>query len=108
MIVAFIMWSVCAAVFVGLAVYCRCAKKAVGFWTSEKAPEVSDVKGYNRAVSNLWIVYAVLFEALGVPFLFAKQNSPVYIISVLGTVFISIGVMAAYHFIAEKYKKQDS
>ena len=105
MIAAFIIWSVCAAVFVGLAVYCRRAKNAVGFFAGVQAPEVKDVKGYNRAVSRLWIIYAVLFEALGVPFLFAKQNSPVYIISVLGTVFISIGAMAAYHFVAEKYKK---
>lgn len=105
MIAAFIIWSVLAAVFVGLAVYCRRAKKAVGFFAGVQAPEVKDVKGYNRAVSRLWIIYAVLFEALGVPFLFAEQNSPVYIISVLGTVFISIGLMAAYHFAAEKYKK---
>lgn len=105
MIAAFIIWSVCAAVFVGLAVYCRRSEKPVGFFAGVQAPEAKDVKGYNRAVSRLWIIYAVLFEALGVPFLFAKQNSPVYIISVLGTVFISIGVMAAYHFTAEKYKK---
>ena len=105
MIAAFIIWSVCAAVFVGLAVYCRRSEKPVGFFAGVQAPEVKDVKGYNRAVSRLWIIYAVLFEALGVPFLFAKQNSPVYIVSVLGTVFISIGAMAAYHFVAEKYKK---
>ncbi len=103
--IGFIVWSVCAAVFFGLAVYCRRAKNAVGFFAGVQAPEVSDIKSYNRAVSRLWIVYAVLFEALGVPFLFAKQNSPVYIISVVGTMFISIGAMAAYHFIAEKYKK---
>lgn len=105
MIAAFIIWSVCAAVFVGLAVYCRRSEKPVGFFAGVQAPEVKDVKGYNRAVSRLWIIYAVLFESLGVPFLFAKQNSPVYIVSVLGTVFISIGAMAAYHFVAEKYKK---
>ena len=105
MIAAFIIWSVCAAVFVGLAVYCRRAEKPVGFFTGVQAPEVSDVKGYNRAVSRLWLVYAVLFEALGLPFLVAKQNSPLFIISILGTAFLSIGIMAAYHFVSEKYKK---
>ncbi len=105
MIVAFIIWSVIAAGFAAMGIYCLLAKKPVGFWTSEKAPEVSDVKGYNKAMSVMWIVYALVFEALGVPFLFAKQNSPLFIISLLGTVFTSIGLMAVYHFIAQKYKK---
>ena len=105
MIVAFIIWSVIAACFVAVGIYCLFAKKAVGFWTSEKAPEVSDVKGYNKAMSVLWIVYALVLEAFGVPFLFEGQNSPLFIISLLGTVFSSIGLMVAYHFIYEKYKK---
>ena len=105
MIAGFIIWSVIAAVFVGFGVYCLMAKKPVGFWAGVKAPEVSDTRKYNRAVSRLWFVFAALFELLGLPFLFAGQNSPVYIISVLGTPFLCIGVMAAYHFIAEKYKK---
>lgn len=105
MIPGFLLWSVCAMLFLGIAVYARRSQRAVGFWANVKAPEVSDVKQYNRAVSNLWLAGAFLFELLGIPFLFARQNSPLFIISVLGTVMLVLGMMIRYSFIESKYRK---
>lgn len=103
MIVAFVIWSACALIFVGLGVWCRCSGKAVGFYANAEPPAVTDVRRYNNAMSLLWFVLAILYEAMGVPFLFAKQNSPVYAFSVLGTVFLMIAAMIAYSRIEAKY-----
>ena len=100
----FIIWSMCALCFLGIGIYARRSKQAVGFWANVKAPEVSDVKQYNRAVSNLWLIGAVLFELLGIPFLYAGQNSPLFIISILGTVLLILGMMVRYSFIESKYR----
>ena len=52
------------------------SEKAVSFFTFVKASEVKDVKKYNHAVSVLWSTGTVLFEILGIPLLFIRQNSP--------------------------------
>ena len=104
MIVAFVIWSVVAMVFVGIGVSCRKSKEPVGFFTGVKPPAVKDVKQYNKAVSRLWIVFAVLLEMLGVPFLFAYQNSPVFIIVMLGVMVLVIALMVAYLKIEAKYR----
>ena len=67
---------------------------------------IEDVKGYNRALGILWCVYGVLFVLIGLPLL-AGQNSGSIIISMLGTMFISIGAMIAYVVgIEPKYRKK--
>ena len=103
MVLAFVIWSGLALVFVGIGIWCRCSGKAVGFYSNQEPPAVSDVRRYNRAVSRLWFMFAPLYEAMGVPFLFAKQNSPVYAFTVLGVVFLVIGMMIAYSRIEAKY-----
>ena len=105
MIVGFLIWSICALLFLGTAVYARRSKQAVGFWANVKAPEVSDVTEYNRAVSNLWLIGTFVFELLGLPLLFAYQNSPLFIISVLGTVMLVLGMIIRYSFIEGRYRK---
>ena len=104
MIVAFMIWSFCAALFAGIGIYAAKAEKPVGFFTFTDPPQVNNTKRYNKAMSRLWLVSAVLFELLGIPFLFATQNSPVFIVSVLGTVFLMLGMMLAYFRIADRYK----
>ena len=68
------------------------SEKAVSFFTFVKASEVKDVKKYNHAVSVLWSAGTVLFEILGIPQLFIRQNSPWAIFLVLGTMFWVIGI----------------
>ena len=102
---AFIIWTIVAFVFVGIAISARKSKEAVGFFTGVKPPEVTDVKAYNRAVSNLWVIVAMAFELMGVPFLFLEQNSPYFIFIMLLIMPLVIGMAIAYLQIERKYKK---
>ena len=106
MIIAFIIWSACAALFFGIAIYDRRADKPVGFFANVSPPQVNDVKAYNRKVSNIWIVGAVLFEIFGLPFLFLEQNSPGFLFIVIVVPFWAIGMMAAYLKVSSKYTKR--
>ena len=81
------------------------SEKPVSFFIFVEAPEVKDVKKYNHAVSVLWIAGTVLFEILGIPLLFIRQNSPWAIFLVLGTMFWVIGISVAYMRIEARYKK---
>ena len=62
MIIAFIIWSIVAAVFFGIGISCRRSSEAVGFFTFVKPPIVDDIRHYNNAVSVLWFVAASVFE----------------------------------------------
>ncbi|MCR5249936.1 MAG: hypothetical protein K6E50_04955 [Lachnospiraceae bacterium] len=102
MIIGFVIWSLVALIFVGISIWARNAKEAVGFFAGVRPPEVKDVKKYNHSVSGLWLVYAVLLEGLGVPFLFLEQNSAWFVIPYLGVVVITIGLIVAYNIILAK------
>ncbi|MBR3311202.1 MAG: hypothetical protein IKG15_05165 [Solobacterium sp.] len=105
MIIAFLIWTVLAVIFLCIGIYCRSSRKPVGFWANSQPPKIRDVQKYNYEMSRLWMVYALLFECTGIPFLFLKQNSPVFIIPVLANVFLAIGIMAVYGKIESKYIK---
>lgn len=104
MIIGFIFWSVIAALFLGIGISGLKSKEAVGFFTFVKAPTVNDVKKYNRAVSILWFAGAVLLEIMGVPLLFLEQNSPIFILVVLGVIALVIGMMIGYMKVEKKYR----
>lgn len=106
MIIGFIIWSAVAAICLIVGIVSWRSKKPVGFFTGVKAPEVSDAIKYNHSVGILWLVYAVLLELLGIPFLYLEQNSAGFIVPYLGVVFITIGLVVAYSLIASKYKKK--
>ena len=103
MIVAFLIWTLCALLFIACGIYCRNAKKAVGFFTFTQPPKVKDAKNYNKAVSNLWLACGVLFEIPGILFLFIHQNSPLAILIILPSVWICIGLLVGYSRILGKY-----
>lgn len=103
MLLAFLIWSVCSVLFLIIGIRARSSQKPVGFFTFDENIEVKDVKGYNRAVSLLWIIAAAVFEVLGIPFLFLKQNSPLFVLVILGAVAWSIGIVIAYLTIERKY-----
>ena len=106
MIVGFIIWSICAAIFTGIGISCRKSKKAAGFFTFVKPPVVEDVEHYNYAVSKLLFVGAGVFEIIGVPLLFLKQNSPLFVPMVFAVVVLLLVMMIVYIKIETKYKKQ--
>ena len=77
-----------------------------GFWANAKVFEVTDVKGYNRAVGILWCVFGVCFALLGLPLL-PGQNSAWVLFSVLGAMAEAITAMAVYTVgIEGKYRKK--
>ena len=83
MIIAFIIWTLTALIFVAIGISSRIAKKPAGFFSGVKPPKVTDIKGYNRAVSIVWFVGAILLELMGVPLLFLEQNSAYFIFIIL-------------------------
>ena len=105
MIIAFVIWTLVALFFVGIAITARKSKEPVGFFTGVKAPEVKDVKGYNRAVSTLWFVVAAILELMGVPFLFLEQNSAHFVFIMLFIMPLAIGMAVVYLRIEGKYSK---
>ena len=105
MMIGFVIWSIICLLVAGVGVWTWRSKEAAGFFTGVKPPEVTDVRKYNRAVAMLWFVYAALFELLGLPFLFLKQNSLGFM-WVFAVVPLTIGLAIAYHRILEKYRKK--
>ncbi len=103
MVIAFIIWSIVAVLFLGIGISGRKSKEAVGFFTFLKPPVISDVSKYNHSVSTLWIIAAVILEIIGMPLLFSEQNSPVFIPVILGVVALMIGTMIVYLRIQAKY-----
>lgn len=107
-VLAFIIWAIMGVLFVVMGIYCIKSKKAkaFGFWANAEVIPVEDVKGYNRALGKLWCVYGILFTIIGLPLL-SGENSGMMIITMLGTMFITIGAMVAYVVgIESKYRKR--
>lgn len=110
MIIAFIVWSLVAVLFLVIGLVDRKSEKPVGFWSNAKPwsnvkkLEVTDIRAYNNAVSTIWIVFAIAFEILGLPFLFFGQNSLVFLAVMAGVVVLIIGIMFAYVKVEGKYK----
>lgn len=106
MLLAFIIWSMCALLFLIIGISSKISKKPAGFFSNCKAPEVTDVKKYNNAVAKIWFVAAVIFELLGVPFLVLEQNSPIFILIMLPIPFLIILMVVVYLKIEAKYRKK--
>ena len=101
-VLGFIIWMLCGMLFVGIGIFAFFAKKAVGFWANAETFPVEDVKGYNRAVGKLWLIYGIVFILLGFPFL-AGQNTPlILLVTTPGVVIGTIVVMCVYTLVIEK------
>ena len=103
---AFLIWSLFSVLFIVMAIICFISKNAkpFGFWANAEMFKVNDVKSYNRALGKLWLVYGVMLEILGIPFL-DGQNSPTIIFTIIGTMISSIVLMGIYVMVIEpKYR----
>ena len=105
MIIGFVIWSIVALIFLWIGINCRKSKEAVGFFTFVEPPTVKDVTAYNNAVAVLWFVAAGVLELIGIPILFLKQNSPLFILIIFAVVILVIVMMMLYLKIESKYKK---
>jgi len=106
MIFGFVIWSIVFLVLLGIGIWAWKSDKVVSFYTGTKPPEVTDIRKYNRAVAILWFVYAGLFELLGLPFLFLKQNAAGFLWVILGVIAITIALMIFYNRILHKYEQK--
>ena len=107
-LMAFIIWAIMGALFIVIGIFCMKSQKVkpFGFWANAEVIQVEDVKGYNRALGILWCVYGVLFILIGLPLL-GEQNSGLMIVTMLGTIFLSIGAMVVYVVgIESRYRKK--
>lgn len=103
--IGFIIWSSVSSIILGIGIYSFLAKKPVSFFTGTDAPKVKDTKKYNHAVGILWFMYAVFFEALGLPFLLMKERLLSSFIVIGGTILISIALPIVYTLgIIRKYE----
>lgn len=101
--IGFIIWSICGIGFIFFGLYCFKSKKPMRFWANSTSElHVSNISKYNHAVGKMWIIYGVVFILFGI-FLLAGQNSPLVIISILGCVFDTIGLVLVYCKIEDKY-----
>lgn len=102
-LVAFIIWVLVSLIFVAIGIYDLRAKEVVGFWSGGKKPlvEEENLRAYNRAVGILWLVYAVILILLGIPLL-AGDNSPLIVITLLGSLAEVVALMAVYVLVIEK------
>ncbi len=105
-ILGFVLWLAVGALLAGIGVSAFFARKEVGFFCNVEPLPMRDVKGYNRAVGKLFIVYGIVFALLGIPLL-AGQNFPGILISILGVVAETIAAMAVYILaIQSRYEKK--
>lgn len=101
----FYIWLLCSLIPIGLGTYAWNARKPINFWANiNKRADVSDVKSYNQAVAKLWWLFGMVFIFLGLPLL-SEKNSPLIMLTVLGTMFNSIFMMIMLRRIEIKYKK---
>ena len=101
----FLIWLACGLLLFGIGIRCLFAKKQVGFWANAETPPVENIRAYNRAVGVLWLVYAAVFCALGLPMLLPQPSAAV-LLSVIGVVLETIALIAVYLRIEENYRKK--
>ena len=104
---AVIIWEIVGLVFILYGIYMILSKrqKPFGFYANIKElPEVEDVKSYNRALGKLFGCYGAAFMLLGLPMLTGGFG---VVLSVIGTLFITIALVALYTLkVEKKYRKQ--
>lgn len=106
-IYAFSAFALIGLFFLIIGIRCFFSDKPSGFWANAEQFEVTDVRAYNNAMGKLWIVAAVLYTALGLPLLNPKNILPVILITIVGCMVVSIGIMIFFTTVIEpKYKKK--
>ena len=107
-ILGFLAYAAMGFLFIGWGIYGFSPKKKAvfGFWANGEVFPTDDVRGYNRAVGKLWIVFGMILIVLGLPLL-QGQNAPGILISVLGLMAESIGAMVVHELvIAPKFRRK--
>lgn len=99
--IGFVIWAVVGVIIICLGIRAYLSRKVVGFWANIKPISVNDIRGYNRAVGKLFVIYGVILTVMGLPLLLG-QNSPFILLSVLGVMIETIVIMAVYSLCIER------
>jgi len=106
-IYAFSAFALIGVFFLVMGIRCRHLDKPSGFWANAEQFEVTDVRAYNKAMSKLWFVAAVLYTALGLPLLTPANILLVILVSIIGCMIVTIGIMIFFTTVIEpKYRKK--
>ena len=106
-IYAFSAFALIGLFFLIMGIRCRHSDKPSGFWANAEQFEVTDVRAYNKAMSKLWFVAAVLYTALGLPLLTPANVLLVILVSIIGCMIVTIGIMIFFTTVIEsKYRKK--
>ena len=106
-IYAFSAFALIGLFFLIIGIRCRHSNKPSGFWANAEQFEVTDVCAYNKAMSKLWFVAAILYTALGVPLLTPANILSVILVSIVGCMIVTIGIMIFFTTVIEpKYRKK--
>ena len=104
---AFSAFALIGVFFLVMGIRCRHSDKPSGFWANAEQFEVTDVRAYNKAMSKLWFVAAVLYTALGLPLLTPANILLVILVSIIGCMIVTIGIMIFFTTVIEpKYRKK--
>ncbi|MGN8819236.1 hypothetical protein ACTNEN_13105 [Oribacterium sp. HCP28S3_H8] len=102
MLMKLMICSIPTFIFLMLGVNARKETKAVCFFNFTKRPIVDDVKRFNLAISNLWIVAACILELACVFALFCIPDSSVFVFMTFAEIVLILGVVASYFKIQKK------
>lgn len=106
-IYAFSAFALIGLFFLIIGIRCRRSDKPSGFWANAEQFEVTDVHAYNKTMSKLWFTAAILYTALGLPLLTPANILLVILVSMVGCMIVSIGLMIFFTTVIEpKYKKK--
>lgn len=106
-IYAFSAFALIGVFFLAMGIRCRHSDKPSGFWANAEQFEVTDVRAYNKAMSKLWFVAAVLYTAIGLPLLTPANILLVILVSMIGCMIVTIGIMIFFTTVIEpKYRKK--
>ena len=106
-IYAFSAFALIGVFFLVMGIRCRHSDKPSGFWANAEQFEVTDVRAYNKAMSKLWFVAAVLYTVIGIPLLTQANILLVILVSIIGCMIVTIGIMIFFTTVIEpKYRKK--
>lgn len=93
-------------IFIIIGISMMKSKKPVQYLANtDKIPKVKDIKGYNKAIGKIFIIFALLLLPILSPVVLFAQNSKYSFLSILLIPFWVIALILCCIFTESKYKK---
>ncbi len=93
-------------IFIIIGIAMMKSKKPVQYLANtDKIPNVKDIKGYNKAIGKIFIIFALLLLPILSPVVLFAQNSKYSFLSILLIPFWVIALILCCIFTESKYKK---